>query len=171
MKKIMYLLLILGLFIAACQPPKEPTDGGMQAYENKEFGFKMSYPDSWTKQETGETQPIIILIAPKTDEEGTDGFSVGISDIPEGSKIDEFKDAVLQDIQSQVPDVKINTEQTTLGGLPAYKIEYSVSTGQLVQAFTIKDQTVYIVSGITYVDQYEQKKPLFNSIFDSFQFI
>lgn len=170
MKKLLYIVLILVLLVGACQPPKESTDGGMQVYENKEFSFKISYPDSWTKEETGTTQPIVNFVAPKKGDEAVEGVNVGIADIPEEIKVDDFKDAVLQDLKTNFPDATINTEQTTVGKIPGYKIEYTVKSVQLIQSFAIKDSKVYVLSAITNADKSEQNKPLFNSVFSSFEF-
>jgi hypothetical protein len=149
----------------------QPTN--IQTFSSKQFGFQISYPDTWQSTQAAPGAAFTIM-----KENKTAGISVNIANF-KGDKTSfmkemetkSFRDSLLLKIQKSFPDAKvINYKKTILGNFPAYlfAIEYSIknldtaSEMRSVQIFCIYEKRMYSIN-------FESPKIYFNERYREFE--
>lgn len=138
-------------------------------------GYKISYPDTWEKQEVSEGG---FGISPKNLEEDdyAENVMVVTQDLSEtGEDLETLKENVLEEFDSVEGFEKISCKETTFGGKKAYELIMKCATDDLefqsLQIFTVVGNTGYIF-GFSGDDKgFEQYKEDVDKILDTVQFI
>lgn len=138
-------------------------------------GYKISYPNTWEKQELSDNN---FSVSPKDleDDDYAENVMVVTQDLSEtGEDLDALKENVLEEFDSVEGFEKVSCEETTLGGEKAYKLIMKCSTGdvefQSLQVFTVVGNKGYIFGFSGDNKGFEQYKEDAEEMLDTFQFM
>jgi hypothetical protein len=149
-----------------------PTMQSYLPYSNPQYGFSISYPAGWTKQENVGTS-VVVFTSPST------GYS---SDIPAIMKIavdtgntlslEQYKNAQLAKRQS-LDNYNMIYDQAYKGtGFSGWKVAYTANQGVLsewVEVYAIRGSTAYTVAFSSREDRYANFVVQMDAMFKSFQ--
>ena len=137
-------------------------------------GYKISYPDTWEKQELSEDG---FSISPKDleDDDYTENVMVVTQDLSEtGEDLEALKESVLEQFDSVEGFEQISCKETTLGGGKAYELIMKCSTDEVefqsLQVFTVVGKTGYIFGFSGDNKGFEQYREDADKILKTFQF-
>lgn len=138
----------------------------MQLYENKEYGFSLSYPSTWIVQEPDQNDRGIVagFLAPGEDlNNPTIYIYVQIEKLPVGQKInlEQYSQAVMSNLKAAAGDLDIVTDSDiSIGGQPGHAIAYNLDSQGVVfrvlKAWTLKGEMAYIFTYNAPSDRYEE---------------
>lgn len=182
-------LLLLGLlfFTAAlasgqtCYEPSQdseglddPVDGSgaiglsdldeFLLFESREYGFAVPYPSAWTAEEADPNDLGIVagFLPPGEDLIDPDNYvTVQIEDLPGGTNLPEYTEAVLANLRSSYDDFEVLAEgEMKISEEPAYVIAYGATVEgtayQVLLAYTIKEDRAYIITYYALAERYSQ---------------
>ena len=182
---IIALAILLGcVFISGCtgQTPEtgEKHEAGFYTYENTQYGFKINYPDTWTKKENYLADTIVTFML-QTGEIGLSvingSLSISVTDVGSMS-MEMFKEYHIENISqlySQIyTDFNISyMNSTTLAGLSAYKLIYTYMQGvftiEQTEIWTIKDSKLYLLLYIVIEEYCANYVDIIEQMIDSFE--
>jgi hypothetical protein len=196
-KKIFLLVLLTVGFTAAsaqtCPAPSEdssnidePVDTSgalglsdldeMLLYENAQYGFSVAYPSDWTAEEPDPNELGIVagFLAPGEDiDNALDYVTVQIENLPAGTTLGEYTEAVLTNLGSSYPDFELLAEvDMIISEKPAHVIAYGVTIDQapyqVLLAYTIKDDKAYIITYYALADKYAEFENAAKGMINSF---
>ena len=138
----------------------------MQLYENKEYGFSLSYPSTWIVQEPDQNDRGIVagFLAPGEDlNNPTIYIYVQIEKLPVGQKInlEQYSQAVMSNLKAAAGDLDIVTDSDiSVGGQPGHAIAYNLDSQGVVfrvlKAWTLKGEMAYVFTYNAPSDRYEE---------------
>lgn len=158
-------------------------------YENTRYRFNIQYPSGWQVREGGAPGRTIVVefsAPPETNSDAfVENFNIGVQNNTAGESLDDYSQATVNLLQTQPPgpDFKLiqNSTSTTLGGIPAKKIGYtmalqneSASSGQKtniqgMQVWTIKNDIIYVFSFAAEQNKFPLYLPLIDQIISTFR--
>jgi hypothetical protein len=168
------LALALILVTAACG---DDDPGTHTQFSSDQYSFSVAYPTEWTaERDTFGT--IVILLSPLLG--GDDTFSENVNVVVEGLggeslTLDEYMDLTMEALEDVIVDFNLlDYGPDTLGGEPAYLIEYTGTEPSVglsltwLQKITIHGTTAYV---ITYTGErdYSDFRDTALLIFDSWE--
>jgi hypothetical protein len=138
----------------------------MLLYENKEYGFSLSYPSTWIVQEPDPNDKGIVagFLAPGEDMNNPAIYIyVQIETLPIGQKItlEQYSQAVTGNLKAAASNLEILTDSDiSIGGQPGHAIAYNLNSQGIVfrvlKAWTLKDETAYVFTYNAPNDRYEE---------------
>ena len=138
-------------------------------------GYKISYPDTWEKQELSDSG---FAASPPNleDDDYAENVMVVTQDLSEtGEDLEGLKENVLEEFDSVEGFEMVSCEEMTLGGKKAYKLIMKCSTGnvefQSLQVFTVVGNKGYIFGFSGDEKGFDQYKEDAEKMLDTFQFI
>jgi len=174
MKKILFILLVaLFLLIGCTQQETYVEPGKLIEYENSEMGIKIKYPENWLKQENTNN------IKFTASENAIFGITA-TSYMPGPDALKRYRDNELSTTKMISKNLKIiESTETTLTGLPAYKIIHTAKfepipfimseNVQEMVIFTIKNNKLYKIRFTTTPEDYEKYKKTIEEMIESFE--
>ena len=157
-----------------------------EQYSEPEYGIELSYPSNWTIGSGDKAQPFDVELAGRVfiiPSEGTVGaetsVSIAFEDLSErfprgGGRLARNFTAYTEVI---IKYLKLNVDiservDLMLGGGDAAKVTYTDEDRGLkvTHIWTVKDDTVYILTYAAVAATYEESLYLFDNIVDSFKF-
>jgi len=149
-----------------------PTLLSYLPYSNQQYGFSISYPEGWTKQENVGTN-VVVFTSPSTG---------SLSDIPATMKIavdtgntlslEQYKNAQLAKRQN-LDNYNMIYDQAYKGtGFTGWKVAYTANPGVLtewVEVYAIQGSTAYTVAFSSREDRYASFVVEMDAMFKSFQ--
>ena len=147
----------------------------IKTYRNNQLGFEISYSNNWVQSKRPDNSPFFIQ-RKSADEPGTIGIKVAnlTGDKDKFMRgIKQNPEIMIKKYKQRFPDAElIKSEDTYLGGFPAYYVKASYSIKNLnfeikvisLQIFCIRDNKIYLVS-------FETPQNIFNKTFVEFQAI
>ena len=155
---------------------KNNLETAYKNYVNQDFNIKLSYPDSYELQE-GLMGTVAVFLSEK--ESSTDLFQENLNVIVQDLSaqpmtLDEYNDLSLGQIETLITDSKIiSSKKTTLAGKSAYEVIYTGRQGQYNlkwrQLWTVIDNTAYVLSYTSEINQFDNYFEVFNKMIDSFE--
>jgi hypothetical protein len=179
-RRLTVAVLSLALLAGACDgetPPAPTTTGapaGTERYENTEFGFTLDYPEGWVVNEEQPGAEVFIF----NQESAQDGFGenlgVGVEELPGEITLEQYTQATMRNLEAGLGEFQVAEEgPTTIGGVPAYSIEYEAEQqGQLytfLQTWLVEGQTAYVLTYTGQGEEFGTYRPEAESIIDSFR--
>ena len=169
--------------------PQEPLPQQNSLYENPQYGFAIQYPSNWQVEEGNASGTAVVAAISSPLENNFDtfaeNFAIGIQNLRTGTSLDDYGQAAVALLKSQPPgsdfELTDSPVSTTLGGLPAQKIEYTMTSPsdraittnptkiQGIQVWTINDDSAYVVSFAAAEDQFSSYLPTIQKIIDTFR--
>jgi hypothetical protein len=133
-------------------------------------GFSIAYPSDWGKPQEQSNGSLVIFLTPDNNE--TENLNAQVL-----TRTGASLATVTEELKSTVQDYdnfkQIEVTNTTLAGLPAYKIVYTATVNgdqlKVLQTVTVKDGKAYV---ITYKDapaNYDKHLSAAQKMIDSFQ--
>jgi hypothetical protein len=140
-------------------------------YSNSQYGFSISYPASWTRQEKAGNS-VVLFTSPST----------GMADIPATMRVsvddlsgnpmtlEQYRDAQL----AKKKGVNLIYDQAYKGtGFGGWKVAYTLNQAPLmegVEVYVIRGPTAYTIAFSSKEDRYAGFVVQMNNMFQSFQF-
>ena len=182
-------LLLLGLlfFTAAlasgqtCYEPSQeseglddPVDGSegislsdlgeLLLFESRAYGFAVPYPSAWTAEEADPNDLGIVagFLPPGEDLIDPDNYvTVQIEDLPGGTNLPEYTEAVLANLRSSYDDFEVLAEgEMKISEEPATVIGYGATVEgtayQVLLAYTIKEDRAYVITYRALAERYSE---------------
>ena len=150
----------------------------LSQYENLDRGFRVSYPQTWSKQNRDDFIATgIVFFSPL--ENDSDSFqeqvSVLVEDLPSQQSLSEYTEQSVAEIK-QLSDPNIDaaipiTLGTEEGRQIVYQGEVNGSPVQRMQSWSLKGNRAYIITYTAKPDDYDTYLPMVDEIIESFQTI
>ena len=150
----------------------------LSQYENLDRGFRVSYPQTWSKQNRDDFIATgIVFLSPL--ENDSDSFkervSVLVEDLPSEQSLSEYTEQSVAEIK-QLSDPNIDaaipiTLGTDEGRQIVYQGEENGSPVQRMQSWSLKGNRAYIITYTAKPDDYDTYLPMVDEIIESFQTI
>jgi hypothetical protein len=164
------------------------TTTSFQTYENRVFGIKIQYPDSWTARgyvynSKGNNTVVGFYSPSKTASQlgnisGVSGQFVPYLDIfifdSKNMSLDEIIDGRMNRIQNAT-DIILDTKPFTLkGNHPAHILVYTTITGgdeffKKMQVYTVSNNKVYLITYTAQEALFSDYLPVVQKMIDSFE--
>ena len=163
------------------------THTNFLTYEDTTRGFKMQYPSDWNKTDFPPTIPFIFFISPA--QNATDNLFESLGVIIEllpmqNITLDQYSLGVIEQLGLESQDFNVTSppKETTLGGVPAYNMTYTIMRADEKDPSTIHEVmgivTWAVKDGQAYTILYAGTESQFNyslhkaqKMIDSFSFI
>ncbi len=138
---------------------------------NSPQGFSIKYPSDWAKEEP-TSGPIAVLFAVPT-HNSSENLNVQAYNLSAGETLSSTTSDILTSIQDDSNSTQIQAGNTTLAGLPAYKIVYTTydSKGNFVKAlqtWTVNAGKEYLITYKTAPSNYDTYASTAQQMIDSF---
>lgn len=174
--KAAVVLLIGMLFVTAfaCGGGQKPVTWA--TYSNSSLGFSIQYPQNWTEWETGTDR--ITFVSPTADAAAKPGIvsvSVYKEEEPLILNADYVDKCILAMKLYSLADNISESSESTVAGMPAHKFVVSSTSAnqslmKRMEVHTIKNNTIYIISYITFESAYPDNLATAQQMIDSFRF-
>jgi eukaryotic-like serine/threonine-protein kinase len=130
----------------------------------------LQYPSNWDKQENGtkqDTQTDVVSFSPSVSNSNA-SLDVSTDSGVKGESIAQYSSGSLNDLKQSFKNFKlIESTNTFLAGLPAYRLIYTSEDGNTL--VTIKGDTAYFLTYEGGVNEYDKYLPTAQTMVDSFQ--
>jgi eukaryotic-like serine/threonine-protein kinase len=152
--------------VGTTTPSPSPTN----TYDSAK-GFTIKYPSDWTKDEP-KSGPLTVLFAIPTNN-ATENLNVQVANLSANDTLATITEDVTSNAQNYDNFTQIAATNTTLAGLPAYKIVYTATVNgdqlKLLQAWTVKDGKAYVITYKAAPGNYATYLSAAQQMIDSFQ--
>ena len=169
---------------ALAQSNDDDNNNTFKLYENITYGIKIEYPSNWTIEEEGDEDSdnvtdVVSFFAPVRNDSETVTPSLYITiDNPPLNLIENFNEylrTTINDYNDDSQDFQViesNTNSSTLGGYPAYKLVYTDVDGDNInykdmEIGTIIGDKVYLVTYDAAEEEYSVYLPAVQKMIDS----
>jgi hypothetical protein len=133
-------------------------------------GYSIAYPSDWGKPEQQSNGSLVIFLTPTNNQ--TENLNVQVVNRT-GATLATVTEELKSSIQGYDNLKQIEATNTTLAGLPAYKIIYTATVDgdqlKLVQIVTAKDGKAYVITYKGAPTNYETHLSAAQKMIDSFQ--
>ena len=148
-------------------------------YQNQQKGFSIQVPVGW--QQSAQNfygQEVIYFISPMESQQDyfQENISIMIFPLQYQIDLDSLANMYTQQSQSQIPNLQvIQSQNITLGNVPAKYVLYTGSMKQINMAFLvvyiINQNQAYIIQCTSDANKYQQYQSLFSQALSSFTFM
>jgi serine/threonine-protein kinase len=169
---------------ALAQSNDDDNNNTFKLYENITYGIKIEYPSNWTIEEEGDEDSdnvtdVVSFFAPvRNDSETvTPSLYITIDNPPLNliENLNEYLRTTINDYNDDSQDFQViesNTNSSTLGGYPAYKLVYTDVDGDNInykdmEIGTIIGDKVYLVTYDAAEEEYSVYLPAVQKMIDS----
>jgi serine/threonine-protein kinase len=169
---------------ALAQSNDDDNNNTFKLYENVTYGIKIEYPSNWTIEEEGDEDSdnvtdVVSFFAPvRNDSETvTPSLYITIDNPPLNliENLNEYLRTTINDYNDDSQDFQViesNTNSSTLGGYPAYKLVYTDVDGDNInykdmEIGTIIGDKVYLVTYDAAEEEYSVYLPAVQKMIDS----
>ena len=160
------------------------AQNGTETYENDEFGFAFEHPSNWKVEEPSPNvislsgkPPIIEMKLPSTLEDDVSTRlnrpQVNVAVDSHSGPLEQYVSEQIDGIVSVTPNMNIESNETTIAGLPAQAITTTAGdAGKGLSVYTMTDDgTIYIIRYTSHPDKFDTYLPIAQKIMDSFRTI
>jgi len=131
-------------------------------------GFIIKYPSDWTKEEQSS---LVLFVTPTN--KATENLNVQVMNLSANRTLATLTEDLKSSAQSSENFTQIEATNTTLAGLPAYKIVYTATVDgehlKVLQTLTVKDGKAYIITYKAVPSNYDKYVSAAQQMIDSFQ--
>lgn len=156
--------------------PSAGGAAGFVTYENPAYKIRMQYPSYLTKQEESAGD-VVFFLSPKNS--ATESFPANVNIMVlnmsgQPITLDEFTNQSVEQIRELVPDYNFtDSRKATLAKEDAYLLAYTGTQGLLrlkwMSVYTIKNDTLYLVTYTAGVDKFSIYLSTVSKMLDSFE--
>jgi len=134
-------------------------------------GYSIAYPSDWGKPQEQNNGTLVVFLTPTNNE--TENLNVQVYNLSANSTLATVTGSVKSNAENYDNFTQIEATNTTLAGLPAYKIvlKATVDGDQLkaLQTWTVKDGKAYIITYKGAPTNYDTHLSAAQKMIDSFQ--
>ncbi|HEU4822552.1 MAG TPA: hypothetical protein VFS97_03940 [Nitrososphaeraceae archaeon] len=175
------LLVVIGLAViwvilsSITASAGQEEEGKWLTYENKDLGFSIQYPPSWTAEEDKD------LVQLHSNDDETIHVEITSESLPEEkTTLEEYSNMRINDLEEDNKDVKLlhSTSATIgVGDYPAHKVIYKLTDkstknqNTVTRFWTVQDDKAYSIAYIGVEPKYFNLYSIALKMFDSFQLI
>jgi hypothetical protein len=142
------------------------AQGGLLTHQDTVNGFTVSYPASWNKQDNVYGTHGVQL-SPNL--ATRDNVLIDVVQQP-GATLDSWTQEKIGSINARSGTSILQLNPATLGGNPAYKVEYLWEGDKILEIWAVIGHKLYAISYVAEgEDRYQQNLSAFQSIVDSFR--
>jgi hypothetical protein len=172
-----------GTDVTSQQQPNVSSTVDFSTYSSPEFGFTIQYPSNWRALPFGfNPTQIVSFISPLENIQDVIPARVGISrnDYLNSVTLEEYTQRSLDILQSVGANISqsppTTPSSTTLSGMPAHMVvtnntAVAGTMDMVIWSVTTDGQMVYIITYSATPQDFEQYRPIFNEMVNSFQII
>jgi hypothetical protein len=111
-------------------------------------GYSIAYPSDWGKPEEQKSGSFVVFLTPTNNV--TENLNVQVVNLSANDTLATVTDDLTSNAQGYDNFKQIEASNTTLAGLPAYKIVYTATVNgdqlKLLQTVTVKDGKAYVIT-------------------------
>ncbi len=163
------LVVVLGV-VAGCGTHREPG-----RYYGDD-GFSICFPEAWEQKE-GFMGTTVMATSPM--ETATDEFrenvNVVLESVPRGTALPDYFSLSLGNMRKMMTDFEKHEEgEATLDGQPAKWMVYSFRMGEVnlktLVYFTVRGKRAYVITATASPETFDQYRPKFEEIIETWRF-
>ena len=140
-----------------------------------EYGIKMDYPSEWIKVDNNAVlhNNIIVGFGRRGDDAFLESLTIYLLDLPPTTfSLKEIVDKNMLHLKNENPTFELlELYPTTISGLPAYRILYTITKYKTLNIFTIKGDKVYMLIYDSKLDTYQEYLSTIEKMIGSFEFL
>ncbi len=134
-------------------------------------GYSIKYSSDWGKPEEQNSGTFVVFLTPANNV--TENLNVQVVNLSASDTLATVTDDVISNAQDYDNFKQIEATNTTLAGLPAYKIVYTATIDgdqlKLLQTWTVKDGKAYVITYKGFPTNYATHLSAAQQMIDSFQ--
>lgn len=164
-----------GFITVPVEEAEEEITEKFVVYENRRYGIKIEYPESWMVSEPG-TEIVVAFLSPLESPWDTfqENVNIIIGDLTEPMTLEEYSEAAIAQLRQEITDFTLlESGDFTLSTNPAYKVVYTTKFEQtplqVMQVWTIKNDTVYTITYTAAASQYYVYSDIVDRMVASFE--
>jgi serine/threonine-protein kinase len=175
------ILTIVGIIALVSRSPEPkiannpPRTLSLSLYENRDYGFQINYPTSWSKQQRDDFFTSGVVFSSTLDNENdkfTENVSILVENLPPNSSLDRYTNDSIREIQ-RLSDPNVTTPQSVsiankMGKTVTYQGEDKGYIVQRMQTWTIDGDRAYIVTYTATPEKFATYLPTVNKMLESF---
>jgi len=165
-------VLLASVFTAGCTfnvgnttPSASPTN----TYDSSK-GFTIKYPSDWGKPQEQQNGNVVLFLTPTNT--AAENLNVQVANLSTNDTLATVTKDIKSAAQSNDNFTQIEATNTTLSGLPAYKIVYTATVNgdqlKALQTWTVKDGKVYVITYKAAPTNYDAYASSAQQMIDSF---
>ena len=176
---IVGILILITAIIWRLSLVKSPeSEIQLASYENSSEGFKLNYPQAWSKQNRNDffTSGVVFFSPLANDvDKFEERVSVLVEDLTDNTSLTEYTAESIAEIK-RLSDPNISTARAIkLGDRPGrqviYQGEVNGSPVQRMQTWSIEGDRAYIITYTARPDSYDKYLPIVEKIIESFEIV
>jgi serine/threonine-protein kinase len=134
-------------------------------------GYSIAYPSDWGKPQEQNNGTLVVFLTPTNNE--TENLNVQVYNLSANSTLATVTESVKSNAENYDNFTQIEATNTTLAGLPAYKIVLKATADgdqlKALQTWTVKDGKAYIITYKGAPTNYDTHLSAAQKMIDSFQ--
>ncbi|MFZ0011497.1 MAG: PsbP-related protein [Halobacteriota archaeon] len=138
---------------------------------NSSKGFTVKYPTDWSKPQEQQNGNLVLFLTPTNN--AAENLNVQVANLSANETLATVTKDITSAAQSNDNFTQIEATNTTLAGLPAYKIVYTATVNgdqlKALQTWTVKDSKVYVITYKAAPNNYDTYASTAQQMIDSFQ--
>lgn len=157
-------LATIGYILAIAQTSEESSE----TYKNPTFGISLQYPSDWGRLDLSflENDSADIDFYPLEDVSQAIAIKIQVKNLPsQNVTLDDYTNTQINYTEEQL----LESNTTTLAGLPAHEIIFTNLGLQTMQIWTIKDNKVYTISYVAEEEDFQNDLQIAERMIESFK--
>lgn len=170
-----FVLGVEGFITVPVEEVEEKVTEIFVVYQNRRYGISIEHPEKWMINEPG-TDVIVVFLSQLESPWDTfqENVNIMVRELAGPMTLEEYTDVALALLRQDLPDFTlIESSDFTLSTLPARKVVYTTKIEQIplqvMQVWTIKDDTVYTVTYTAAASQYFLYRDIVDKMVASFE--
>jgi hypothetical protein len=147
-------------------PSASPTN----TYDSSK-GFTIKYSADWSKPQEQQNGTLVLFLTPTNN--AAENLNVQVGNLSANQTLATLTKDITSEAQSNDNFTQIEATNTTLAGLPGYKIVYTATVNgdqlKALQTWTVKDGKAYVITYKAAPSNYDMYASTAQQMIDSFQ--
>jgi hypothetical protein len=147
-------------------PSASPTN----TYDSSK-GFTIKYSADWSKPQEQQNGTLVLFLTPTNN--AAENLNVQVGNLSANQTLATLTKDITSEAQSNDNFTQIEATNTTLAGLPGYKIVYTATVNgdqlKALQTWTVKDSKAYVITYKAAPSNYDTYASTAQQMIDSFQ--
>lgn len=166
-------VLIAVVAIAGCaSTPSSPSSSSLtRTYAAADGSFMLNYPSGWLKDEPQNGTLTVLFALPTLN--ASENLNVQLVGLLPNETLGTVTDHMTSAAHNYSDFQQIDANNTTLGGIPAYKSVYTATINgdqlKIMQVWTVKNATAFIITFKAAPNNYDTYEGTAQQMIDSFQ--
>lgn len=152
------------------------TEGKPETFVSDKHGYSITFPEDWKVQKDFRNLDVIALAPPSKDQPASHAnISVMAIKADTDIKLDALTESTVDNLKKIFKEIElVDNSKTTINGVEGRKLTYNYSFGdiklQVQQYFFLKNQTAYVITCTTLLNDAPNYSTAFDKSVNSFKF-